>query len=92
MDESRSGRQPASGDIATVGADTPITLGQFVKLAGIASTGGEAKQAIGLGLVRVNGQVETRRGRKLSINDIVEVGDRRARLAPRSEATALTGL
>jgi ribosome-associated protein len=51
----------------------PITLGQFVKLAGIVSTGGEAKQLIASGSVRVNGDVDTRRGRKLVAGDVVAV-------------------
>ena len=50
----------------------PITLGQFVKLAGLASTGGEAKLLVAGGHVRVNGQIETRRGRKLAWGDLVE--------------------
>ena len=38
-------------------------------------TGGEAKIRIQASEVRVNGKVETRRGRKLRKGDIVEVGD-----------------
>ena len=48
-------------------------MGQFVKLAGWAVTGGEAKQLVLAGLVRVNGVVEERRGRKLAAGDTVEV-------------------
>lgn len=64
----------------------PITVGQFVKLAGLASTGGDAKSLVMSGLVRVNNMVEKRRGRKLACGDIVEVGDQKAQvlLAPRS--------
>lgn len=50
----------------------PITLGQFLKVAGIAFTGGEAKQVISNGEVTVNGCTETRRGRRLVVGDIVE--------------------
>lgn len=53
--------------------DLPITLGQFVKLADLAGTGGEAKQLVLAGLVKVNGSVELRRGRKLVSGDVVEV-------------------
>lgn len=51
------------------------TLGQALKVAGIAGTGGEAKVLIQLGEVLVNGEVEERRGRKLQKGDLVEVGD-----------------
>lgn len=50
-----------------------IKLDQFLKLADIASTGGHAKFLIQEGLVKVNGEIETRRGKKLRYNDIVEV-------------------
>ena len=49
-----------------------IKLDQFLKLAQAVQTGGEAKYVIQTGLVRVNGQVETRRGRKLYDGDVVE--------------------
>ncbi len=51
------------------------TLGQALKVANIVGSGGEAKILIQTGEVRVNGEVETRRGRKLRIGDVVEVGD-----------------
>jgi len=60
---------------ASVAVDLPITLGQFVKLAGFASTGGVAKRLVITGAVQVNRVVETRRGRKLTPGDIVKVGD-----------------
>ena len=50
-----------------------IKLDQALKLADIASTGGHAKFFILEGLVKVNGEVETRRGRKLKTQDIIEV-------------------
>ena len=49
-----------------------IRLGQFLKLAGLALEGGEARELLAAGMVRVNGQVETRRGRKLQHGDVVE--------------------
>jgi ribosome-associated protein len=49
-----------------------IELGQLLKLAGVADTGGDAKALIAAGLVRVNGEVETRRGRALAEGDVVE--------------------
>lgn len=52
-----------------------ITLGQALKAADIVGSGGEAKILIQEGFVTVNGEVETRRGRKLVSGDVVEVGD-----------------
>ena len=54
-----------------------ICLDQFLKLSWIASSGGNAKFMIQNGEVRVNGEIETRRRRKLVVNDIVEVGGKR---------------
>ena len=54
-----------------------ITLGQALKVASIAGTGGEAKILVQMGEVLVNGEVETRRGRKLREGDVVEVGEER---------------
>ena len=51
----------------------PIRLDQFLKFTGLAETGGHAKLLIQNGEVAVNGQVETRRRRKLSASDIVTV-------------------
>jgi ribosome-associated protein len=67
-----------------VKADLPITLGQFVKLAGLASTGGDAKLMVVDGRVRVNGEVDTRRGRKLAFGDVVRVEDEEATVTPRT--------
>lgn len=50
-----------------------IKLDQFMKWADMVPTGTEAKIIISNGLVRVNGEVETRRGKKLRKNDIIEV-------------------
>ncbi|AHY45286.1 hypothetical protein RradSPS_0003 [Rubrobacter radiotolerans] len=49
------------------------TLGQALKLGNVASTGGEAKVLVQSGEVLVNGEVETRRGRRLEAGDVVEV-------------------
>jgi ribosome-associated protein len=50
-----------------------MKLDQFLKWSGVTDTGGQAKRLVQDGLVRVNGEVETRRGRKLSPGDRVEV-------------------
>lgn len=49
-----------------------IKLGQALKAAGLAGSGVEAKIAIQDGHVRVNGEIETRRGKKLVAGDKVE--------------------
>jgi ribosome-associated protein len=53
--------------------DDTIKLNSFLKLVGIASTGGQAKLMIQNGDVLVNGMIETRRGRKLVLGDRVTV-------------------
>lgn len=58
-----------------------ITLGQALKAANVVGTGGEAKVLIQYGDVLVNGEVETRRGRKLEPGDVVEVGEERFEVA-----------
>ena len=49
-----------------------IKLDAFLKFAALVGTGGEAKYAIGEGLVRVNGEVCTMRGKKIRPGDTVE--------------------
>ncbi|MCP3888796.1 MAG: RNA-binding S4 domain-containing protein [Proteobacteria bacterium] len=51
--------------------DLPIRLGQFLKFADLVQDGFEAKIRIQEGEVMVNGEVETRRGKQLSENDVV---------------------
>ena len=48
-----------------------IKLGQALKAAGLVSSGIEAKEVIMDGLVKVNGEVDTRRGKKLYDGDTV---------------------
>lgn len=50
-----------------------ITLGQFLKIADIIQTGGEAKMYLSDATVLVNGINDTRRGRKLREGDVIEV-------------------
>ena len=50
-----------------------IKLDQFLKWAGITATGGQSKVILQSGKVKVNDSTETRRGCKLSHDDIVEV-------------------
>jgi ribosome-associated protein len=61
--------------------DTPyIKLDSFLKAINAVSSGGEAKILITGGEVRVNGEVELRRGRKLYPGDRVEVGGKEYRV------------
>ena len=53
------------------------TLGRALKAAGLVGTGGEAKVLVQAGEVSVNGEVETRRGRRLQEGDVIKVGDER---------------
>ncbi|MFW0789827.1 RNA-binding S4 domain-containing protein [Gordonia sp. CPCC 205333] len=53
-------------------SDQSIRLGQFLKLANLIDSGADAKAVIADGLVRVNDEVERRRGRQLVVGDTVE--------------------
>lgn len=57
-----------------------ITLDALLKAAGLAGSGGAAKQLIADGGVLVNGQAETRRGRKLRAGDEVRLAGQQIRL------------
>jgi ribosome-associated protein len=61
--------------------DEAIRLGQFLKLAGIADSGADAKRLLGEGRVTVNGRTEARRGRQLHVGDVVAVAGESARVA-----------
>ena len=61
-------------------SDESIKLGQFLKLANLVDTGSEAKPLLAAGMVRVNGDVETRRGRQLQTGDVVTVAAQSARV------------
>ena len=50
-----------------------IKLDALLKFAGLTETGGEAKEAVQAGRVKVNGQVCTMRGKKLRPGDVVEL-------------------
>lgn len=52
--------------------DEFIKLGQAIKAAGLVESGVEAKEVIQEGQVSVNGEVDTRRGRKLYAGDVAE--------------------
>jgi ribosome-associated protein len=66
-------------------SDDSIRLGQFLKLAGLADSGADARTLLDEGVVRVNGEPEQRRGRQLRKGDVVEVDD------PRGSSSAEVG-
>ncbi|MFO1020287.1 MAG: RNA-binding S4 domain-containing protein [Planctomycetales bacterium] len=57
-----------------------LRLDQFLKLSSITGSGGEAKFLIQSGEVKVNGQTETRRRRKLAVGDVVEVAGQKLKV------------
>ena len=77
-------RVPLPGDIEPYRPAKPIEpkapvdyirLDQFLKFAGLADSGGEAKAIIQSGDIFVNGEIEERRGRKLRAGDTVQFRD-----------------
>jgi ribosome-associated protein len=61
--------------------DDTIRLGQLLKLAGLVSSGAEAKALLAEGAVSVNGEPEQRRGRQLRRGDVVTAAGERLRVA-----------
>ncbi len=57
-----------------------INLGQLLKLAGVADTGGAVKELLAADAVQVNGRPETRRGARLQIGDVVQCAGQKFRL------------
>lgn len=53
----------------------PVELYKILKFEGLVASGGEAKAAIASGLVKVNGEPETRKRRKIVHGDIIVFGD-----------------
>ena len=53
--------------------DEYITLGQFLKVADIISSGGEAKIFLNTNIILVNGEEDNRRGRKLHKGDKISI-------------------
>ncbi len=58
----------------------PVELYKILKFEGLVSTGGEAKLLIGDGQVTVNGEIETRRRKKMVDGDIIEFRGERIQL------------
>jgi len=53
--------------------DRPINLIQVLKLTGCVLSGGEAKNLVSEGIVRVNGEVELRKRRQMARGDVVAI-------------------
>lgn len=68
----------ANADAPVFVSAFPIKLDTFLKLAGVAATGGQAKRQIEDGAILVNGVPERRRGRKLVEGDVVAAADGRS--------------
>ncbi len=62
-------------------AQLPIELAKLLKYENLVQSGGEAKLLITEGHVRLNGEVETRRGKKINAGDVVQVGNERIKIA-----------
>jgi ribosome-associated protein len=58
----------------------PIELYKILKFEAMVSSGGEAKIVIAEGMVRVNGEVETRKRKKIVSGDIIELGPEKIRV------------
>jgi len=58
----------------------PLELYKVLKFEGMVGSGGEAKQVIADGLVRLNGDVETRKRKKVVSGDIIEFAEEKIQL------------
>ncbi|MDQ6617349.1 MAG: RNA-binding S4 domain-containing protein [Actinomycetota bacterium] len=61
-------------------SDEMIRLGQLLKLVGVVQSGADVKSVLANGEVRVNGEIETRRGRRLHRGDVVAVSNQQLRV------------
>jgi len=72
--------RPAGDTVAVPIRDEMIRLGQLLKLAGVVDDGAQARTLIEDGEVRVDGEVERRRGRQVHPGSTVELGVTRIRV------------
>ncbi|AKV86955.1 RNA-binding S4 domain-containing protein [Microbacterium sp. NPDC089320] len=68
-------------DDVSIGGEM-IRLGQFLKYSGLLDSGGDAKEVVIDGFVKVNGEVDRRRGRQLHDGDLVTFEGRTVRVRP----------
>ncbi len=64
--------QPNSEQLLAL-REEPVELYKILKFGGFAGSGAEAKIRISEGEVRVNGEIETRKRRKILIGDLIEI-------------------
>jgi ribosome-associated protein len=60
--------------------EEPIELYKILKFESMVQSGGEAKHVIAEGLVGVNGEIETRKSRKIIAGDIIEFEEERIQI------------
>lgn len=60
--------------------DNFITLGQFIKIVDLISSGGEAKSFLLDADVKINGEADNRRGRKIYKNDLIVINSKQYRV------------
>jgi ribosome-associated protein len=58
----------------------PVELYKILKFEGLVSSGADAKAAVAEGLVKVNGEIETRKRKQISAGDIIEFGSETLRI------------
>ena len=74
-------RKDAQGDIAQVNVhESPVELYKILKMENLVASGGEAKFVIADGQVMVNGEIETRKRKKIFAGDLVEFAGNRLRV------------
>lgn len=78
----RAPEAPASHPAPLEIRDEVIRLGQALKLASLVEDGADARVVIEAGLVQVNGDPETRRGRQLHHGDIIEFSGEAVKVVP----------
>lgn len=64
--------------------DDSIRLGQLLKLASLVEDGAQAREVIEAGIVKVNGDIETRRGAQIRTGDVVTFNGESVTVAPAS--------
>jgi len=68
-------------DDVSIGGEM-IRLGQFLKYSGLLDSGGDAKEVVIDGFVKVNDEIDRRRGRQLHDGDLVTFEGRTVRVRP----------
>lgn len=63
----------------------PVELYKILKFENMVASGGEAKHVISDGLVKVNGEVETRKRKKILAGDVIEFGNEKIRIIVKAE-------